>query len=172
MFTQLGSVGPGLSIPVELRQESQSQTRADRVEPLRGGRATADLPTLPERASERAQEVARANRPDQRELDFPDGVPEPADLIPPDPNAPAGPPPAFEASILDRARQVALASLTAPVNDPASADRAAPLADGAMPDQPDPYTTPPSAEVRASLDVSMLRRFETPYDTTTVDVSC
>lgn len=64
-------------------------------------------------------------------------------LIPPDPEAPAGPPPAFEATLLDQER-------------------------AAFPGSEDPYDVPPSADQKITTS---LQRLETPYDTATVDVS-
>lgn len=176
MFPQLGPIGPGYFPPVGPRSDPPDAPRPARIEPLTGGRETADLPDLPARASERALEVARLNRPDQRAIPVDAGAR--ADLNPPDPDAPAGPPPAFEASILDRAREIALAPppATAPAEPPAPVVPVDGLSRPAASSDADiavsnPYAAPPSAETRASEEVATLRRIETPYDTATVDMS-
>lgn len=92
-------------------------------------------------------------------------------LIPPDPQAPAGPPPAFEASILDRARQ-STAAPAAPDAEPAGQTPPAPaVPEGRETDGKPDYDVPPSAEQRAEVEVATVRRIETPYDTATVDVT-
>lgn len=86
-------------------------------------------------ANATAAETTRAVEPPKQVFDPP--------LIPPNPEAPAGPPPAFEATLLDQARD-------------------------AFPGTEDPYEVPPSAGEKI---VTSLQRMETPYDTATVDVS-
>lgn len=80
-------------------------------------------------------------------------------LAPRDPDAPAGPPPAFEASILDRRREALVAppDLLAPAPGKDEVDA--------------PYDVPPSRIERATETITTVRRIETPYDTATVDVS-
>lgn len=99
-------------------------------------------------------------------------------LIPPDPDAPAGPPPTFEASILDRLRERA----KDPVPSIARAD-ASDAGFGArdLPEGPRGggaaafralYDVPPSPEARAEAEVSALRSLSaTPGDARRIDVS-
>ncbi len=140
----------------------------DAVEAREAPRAGIDRPPFSAEATETARAVdppsgaARAAALPDRDL---------PPLIPPDPQAPAGPPPAFEASILDRARQNA-ASPAVQRAEPAGQipmDRAEPGDPAA--DGPPPYDVPPSAEQRAEVEVATVRRIETRYDTATVDVS-
>ncbi|MEO1152928.1 MAG: hypothetical protein AAFX59_03505 [Pseudomonadota bacterium] len=92
-------------------------------------------------------------------------------LSPPDPDAPTGPPPAFEASLLDRQRE---AGITLPTDGP---DPVLPFIPQGPSDKTDPpapaapYDVPPAAAERAESDVATVRRIETPYDTATVDVA-
>ncbi len=74
-------------------------------------------------------------------------------LNPPDPNAPAGPPPAFEASILDRQREQALEPPPPPEPEPAS------------PETRQPELRPPAPpeavqDVAATADAESARRSE------------
>lgn len=77
-------------------------------------------------------------------------------LIPPDPNAPAGPRPSFEATILDRKME----ELMAPPD----------LTETVQEGLPDPYAVPPSAEVRAERDLTEIRRLDTSGQRPSVDV--
>ena len=184
MIPQLGPIGPGgpgLQVNTSVAPDRADTTgRGERAEPLTSGRTETARPALPPEAADRAREVARDPRPS---------------LFAPDPNAPAGPPPSFEASILDRAREAALGALRLP--DPLEAAvaeptellarlAAAPEGSTAAPtlaeDTPapreatlsalrDPYAAPPSASERAETTVATLRRIETPYDSATVDVA-
>ncbi|MEM1066020.1 MAG: hypothetical protein AAGJ74_11010 [Pseudomonadota bacterium] len=108
-------------------------------------------------------------------------------FLPPNPDAPTGPPPAFEASLLDRERELGVGPQdvvetrapetgTAALN-PASEPVVAPEADdGSGPIQSERsaralYDVPPEPAARAEDSVATLRRIETPYDTATVDVA-
>ncbi len=96
MIPQLGPFGPngpGLQVNTSVTPDRADTTgRGERAEPLTSGRTETARPTLPPEAADRAREATQRPRPD---------------LIAPDPDAPAGPKPAFEASILDRAREAA-----------------------------------------------------------------
>lgn len=109
-------------------------------------------------------------------------------LNPPDPNAPAGPPPSFDASILDRAME----ELKSPPPPP-EPDREIRLPDAVTTgdevdvidalvtvggeeaaaeevDAKDPYAVPPSAAVRAEREITEIRKIETPEQTGSVDL--
>jgi hypothetical protein len=89
-------------------------------------------------------------------------------LNPPDPNAPAGPPPAFEASILDRARE----QVSQPVKpSDIQLEPATPRDLIATLREERPYDVPPAPDASAEAEVATVRRIETPYDTATVDVA-
>ncbi|MEL6644720.1 MAG: hypothetical protein AAFQ79_12360 [Pseudomonadota bacterium] len=94
------------------------------------------------------------------------------ELTPPDPDAPTGPPPAFEASVLDRQREAGLsppdteAEIDLPFIPPFKSTRA-PESEAA----PNPYDVPPAPVERAEADVATVRRIEAPYDPATVDVA-
>ena len=90
------------------------------------------------------------------------------ELLPPNPKAPAGPPPAFEASILDRARETAFTGQPDVTALPAAPE---PVVDKAPEAEDASYDAPPSRAERAEEQVTTLRRIETPYDTATIDVS-
>ncbi|MEM0947408.1 MAG: hypothetical protein AAGK37_08390 [Pseudomonadota bacterium] len=142
------------------------------LEPRDAPSAGIDRPPFSPEAVETARavdpppSVARTSGPPDRDL---------PPLIPPDPQAPAGPPPAFEASILDRARQD-VSQLDAPRTE--AAQPAPPSRDQGTAPEPlapeasaEAYSVPPSAELRAEVELATVRRIETPYDTATVDVS-
>ena len=115
-------------------------------------------------------------------------------LNPPDPNAPAGPSPSFEASILDRAMEelkspppppdpeleavvvdaVALDESTNTQTD-AEAEPAVIVADapdtgGSDTRAADPYAVPPTADVRAEREVSEIRQIQTAPEPGSLDV--
>lgn len=109
-------------------------------------------------------------------------------LNPPDPNAPAGPPPSFEASILDRAMEelkapppppepeldapAAIAVLEGDPEPTAEVDTIAGPADDEAGEAAgaDPYAVPPTADVRAEREVTEIRNLETPTQPGSVDV--
>jgi hypothetical protein len=116
-------------------------------------------------------------------------------LNPPDPNAPAGPPPSFEASILDRAMEELKApppppepNLDAVVAEAAPEFGADPTDEAVSVDAiegpaqrdgddeagdakaADPYAVPPSADLRAEREVSEIRNLEQPAEPGSVDV--
>lgn len=195
MISQLGLVSPGvpglsvLTDPGEARTDARTDgavgttVALDRsvFGPERGDTARAIDPAP---ATERAKAAGAETAAEQKKS-----------ILPPDPDAPAGPPPAFEASILDRAREQASAppplypEVPSPLEARAQASATTPGANagvatadtGTAPrEEPTrataeatarPYDVPPSAENRAERDVATLRRMETPYDTGTVDVS-
>ncbi len=171
----VGAGGSGLQVNTSITPERADTTgRGERAEPLTSGRTETARPTLPPEASDRAAQVTSDPRPS---------------FIAPDPNAPAGPPPSFEASILDRAREAAIgaAPLSAPFQvktaEPgelvaslatpavAAPPQPAEAQDKAAPATRDPYAVPPTASERAEGNVATLRRLEMPYDTATVDVA-
>lgn len=93
------------------------------------------------------------------------------DLSPPDPDAPTGPPPAFEASLLDRQRE---AGISTPPSEPDPVLPFIPTGSATPAEEPaagDPYDVPPAPLERAESDLAAVRRIETPYDTATVDVA-
>ncbi len=143
-------------------------------QPNMAASATAALPAAVDRPALPAETAATA-----RAVDPPQGAARPVavpnrdlpPLIPPDPQAPAGPPPAFEASILDRARQAPTDTADA-TSEPEPTEP--PMASEArLPDSAEAqgYEVPPSAEERTETEIATVRRMETPYDTATVDVS-
>lgn len=92
-----------------------------------------------DRSTATGAETVRAVEPPKEVLETP--------LIPPDPDPPVGPPPAFEATLLDQARD----------DFPETGE-----------ENEDPYDVPPSATEKMTTS---LQRIETPYDTATVDIS-
>lgn len=145
MISQLGQIpanGPGqVSLPDSAMERDTSSGRPDAA--ARGERASAADAVLTALAVDAPRQADRAA-----------ALPEEAapSLLPPDPDAPTGPPPAFEASLLDRQRELGLTFQPAEPSETA------------------PYDAPPTPIARAEGDVASLRRLETPYDTATVDV--
>ena len=141
-----GPGGPGLQISSAIAQErSEVAQTATLAEPLTTAAVETPRPPSPVIAA-----VAPDNAPERQPV---------SDLLPPDPNAPAGPPPSFEASILDRAREFPAAVVKEDAPEPVSVSEA------------EPYQVPPSRSERAAEQITTLRRIETPYDTATIDVS-
>ncbi|MDU8945114.1 hypothetical protein [Ovoidimarina sediminis] len=174
MIPQIGPIapgGPGPPISGDVRQSDAAPSfRPPATEAARPAAAETQRPALPPQAADRArQAVAEAPNPGA----------EPA--VPPavfsDPTAPAGPPPAFEASILDRARGAAQAvpveaGPAEPVQQTDDSSAQAPVVSPRPEARPaDPYEVPPSASERAAEQVAALRRIEMPLDTATVDVA-
>ena len=87
-----------------------------------------------------------------------------------DPHSPAGPPPAFDASVLDRTLEAQTALMQV---DRGLAEERADPAGAAIDPVParDPYDVPPSKAERAMDDVGTLRRIEMPLDTATVNIT-
>ncbi len=98
-----------------------------------------------------------------------------ADLLPPDPNAPTGPPPAFEASLLEQQRASFPAQsgeVKATPNALDAVDAEAKRATGAVPPSTEVRAeVPPTPAEKAEATVAAVRRMETPYDSATVDVT-
>ncbi|MEM9344100.1 MAG: hypothetical protein AAGA87_13740 [Pseudomonadota bacterium] len=178
MIAQFGPLGSAVQVTTPLPQDRQDGVTAENARPL--SEVTVEIAN-PTPAVEQAQTVD--NAPERNML---------PDLLPPNPQAPAGPPPAFEASILDRAREVAFRGtgdvtsapeLPQPQPEPVqNTSGTAPEEDFELSSQPvvapeaEPeselsYDVPPSRMERAEEQVTTLRRIETPYDTATVDVS-
>ena len=145
MIPQLGTFGSSGTLVTGPIEPDQTQAEKHPHQPLAPPSAANDT------ANATVRPVASA----------PDGDLQPS-LLPSNPNAPAGPPPTFEASILDRARE---ALVTPPDLVQRTPEQSAP------PEPSDPYEVPPSRAERAADDVTTLRRIETPYDTAKVDVS-
>lgn len=108
-------------------------------------------------------------------------------LNPPDPNAPAGPPPSFDASILDRAmeelksppppepeQEIRLPEAVTTGEDLEAIDALETVdgvdAEAEEVDAKDPYAVPPSAAVRVEREVTEIRQIETPDQTGSVDL--
>lgn len=87
----------------------------------------------------------------------------PRDIIPPDPEAPSGPPPAFEATPLERERERARAPAGSAV---AETPEAPP--DGM--ENPSAQT-PPAVTERAAADLAEVRRLSAPESAKRVDVT-
>lgn len=145
MISQLGLVAPigsgpsAQADPIDTRNTAAARAQVS----ARGETSVADGLAVTARAVEAPRQADRASAlvPDL-----------PSTLLPPNPDAPTGPPPAFEASLLDRQREEALSG---------RADRAP---------APTVYDAPPTAAVRAEAGLSALREIAVPYDTSTVDV--
>lgn len=120
MIPQLGPISSGLA------QQPGPDAAATR-NTVQGERGAAAQPT--------SADTARAVEP-PRPTEASDASAEPGrrSLNPPDPDAPAGPPPAFEASILDRARE----QLMAPPDLRTQAPEPAPVAVSAPVEAPPP----------------------------------
>jgi len=173
MIAQFGPLGSGVQVTTPLPQVRQDGVASESAQTL----------------SAEAVEIANPAPPVER-VQKADSAPERAmmpELVPPNPKAPAGPPPAFEASILDRARETAFTGQpelpTVPTvpeapdapEDVQVADEVQ-VADGDTDATPKAeeevsYDVPPSRAERAAEQVTTVRRIETPYDTATVDVS-
>ena len=112
-------------------QLSVSSTVGTAIQPVAGAAGASTDRTQSSLQAEIAKrlETARAVEPAKAaEPISAFSVPERRDLNPPDPDAPAGPPPAFEASILDRQREQALEFRAPERGEPSFAASDAPVA--------------------------------------------
>lgn len=171
MISPLGpAAAPSVAPTAQIEPREAPETRLDAAAlaaetpaapAIAAGQAETAIAVDPARASGAADVADDAARPD---------------FLPPDPDAPTGPPPAFEASLLDRERELGVVPQAAP--EPGNAPEVAraepavaePRAFG-EPAARDPYDAPPEPAARAEDGVATLRRLETPYDTATVDVA-
>ena len=83
-------------------------------------------------------------------------------LLPPDPDAPAGPPPAFDASPLERARQEAFAPMFREPEPPAPEAETAPPPDDMVPDD--------DLREMAEAEIAELRRMTAPEPERSLDM--
>lgn len=154
-------------------------------------------PTAAERSAQGAlpaegETAAAATRPETTDrVDpprvVPAAMPLPEDrrrsetLLPPDPDAPAGPPPAFDATLLDRLREADFAAPQPIASPPAAEPRAASPGDGPGDDaeappvpedttgarRPDPDA---GLRARAEAEVAEVRRMSAPDPARNLDV--
>ncbi len=163
MIPQIGPIVPAVpGVP------ATTETKAEPPEPVpplsetpKIDPASTDRPVRPTTEAD-ATDPALADAPYPGEAD--------------DPNSPAGPPPAFEASVLDRTleaqeAQVRSEAVEAPPEPGAERSDTSADTDAAPAEASDPYEVPPSKAERAMEDVGTLRRIEIPLDTATVDIT-
>jgi hypothetical protein len=150
-------IGPGVLPPASLASAVPSRAEQG-AQPAIGETAAASLrPETLERVDPPRTLPATARLPEERRREA---------LYPPDPDPLTGPPPAFDATPLDRARDAALAAvnLIAASDDPSQGGSTAPDAD------PAPV---PALDLlsKAEADVAEVRRMSEPEPERTLDVT-
>ncbi len=152
----LPQIGPGTFLQAPLASTATARTEQG-APPGTGETAAARI---------RPETAERVDPPRPPLAYFP--IPEepgrgPADIIPPDPEAPSGPPPAFEATPLERERERARAPAE-------TTDAETP---GLPPDGEEdaPAPAPAAVSERAAADLAEVRRLSAPESAKSVDVT-
>jgi hypothetical protein len=155
-ITAPGAVTPAPLAPAAtLRAEQGAQ-------PTTGETAAAAFrPETTERVDPPRTLPATARLPEERRRET---------LFPPDPDPPTGPPPAFDATPLDRARETAFAAVSLIAGREAQALAAPPATASAAEEagRPDPA---PVLRARTEAEVAEVRRMAEPEPERTVDVT-
>ena len=132
------------------------------AQPFTGETAAAALrPETTERVDPPRTLPATARLPEERRRET---------LYPPDPDPPTGPPPAFDATPLDRAREKAFAAVSLIAEREAQASAAPPATASAAEEtgRPDPT---PDLLARTEAEVAEVRRMAEPEPERTLDVT-
>jgi hypothetical protein len=155
-ITGPGSFSPSPPAPaVSARAEQGAQ-------PTTGETAAAALrPETPERVDPPRTLPATTRLPEERRRET---------LYPPDPDPPTGPPPAFDATPLDRAREKAFAAVSLIAEREAQASAAPPATASGTEETGRPDLTP-DLLARAEADVAEVRRMAEPQPERNLDVT-
>jgi hypothetical protein len=169
-------VGPGAFTPAPFAPAVAARA-AQGAQPTAGETAAAALrPETAERVDPPRTLPAIVRLPEDRRRDT---------LNPPDPEAPAGPPPAFDATPLDRAREAAFAAVdllaapdgpaedTAAVGEADASGEAEPPRADASAAAPDPSRPDPLRDLvdKVVAEVTEVRRMADPAPERTLDVT-
>jgi hypothetical protein len=153
--------GPGAFSPAP--QAPAVSVRAEQgAQPTTGETAAAALrPETPERVDPPRTLPPTARLPEERRRET---------LCPPDPDPPTGPPPAFDATPLDRAREKALAAVSLIAEREAQPSPAPPATVFAAGETRRPDQTP-DLLARTEAEVAEVRRMAEPEPERTLDVT-
>jgi hypothetical protein len=153
--------GPGAFAPVPLAPAVPARTEQG-AQPFSGETAAAGFrPETMERVDPPRTLPATVRLPEERRRD---------PLYPPDPDPPTGPPPAFDATPLDRARETAFAAVSLIAEREAQASAAPPATASAAWEAGRPDLTP-DLLARTEAEVAEVRRMAEPEPERTVDVT-
>jgi hypothetical protein len=149
-------IGPGTFTPAPFAPAVPARTEQG-AQPFTGETAAAGVrPDTPERVEPPRTLPATARLPEDRRRE---------PLYPPDPDPPTGPPPAFDATPLDRAREAAFVVVNLIAEgEERDADTLGPGAPAAPEPEPDLLA-------RAEAEVAEVRRIAQPEPERTIDVT-